>query len=208
VPVLNDVLKLTHVQSWTTLGEPILNRYYYQITAFSGSASLDELTPAIGAEFESVVIDKIRLVQSNTLVHTQLQLAVMSVVGEESEWNYSPPVAGTLSGEVEPPQNALSFKLIRTTKLTRHGSKRIGGYGDALIADGHGTTLPGDVRITDIETALASPLNIVLGVDVVVALEPVICRFLPGSETPSGINPIKGALFRGLGSQNSRKRLL
>lgn len=202
------ILKIVNVQNWTTLNEEMLNVYWYRMTNLVNPVGLNEVAADIALEFESTVLVPIRAIQSNVIVHTALRMSYYGIIDEDQDILLSPPVAGSALGEITAPNFAWTFKLVRTFKTTRNGSKRIGGTPDSLSTDGRGLNQVGSAFVMNIEAALAATLNVSAVLPATFDLEPVIVHQNPGGLGPSDANPIKQALFRGFGTQNSRKRLL
>lgn len=202
------ILKIVDVQNWLTLGEEMLNVYWYRLADMGATISLAEAAADIALQFEADVLVPVRAIQSTSIVHTALRMSYYGVTDEDHDVLLSPPMAGSSLGEITAPNFAWSFKLVRTFKLTRNGSKRIGGTPDSLSTDGRGQNQVGSAFVTNIETALAMTLGVTVVDGPLFALEPVIVSQGLEGTGPYNANPIKQALFRGFGTQNSRKRLL
>lgn len=202
------ILRIVDVQTWTTLGEEMLNVYWYQVADLSAVAALNEVANEIALEFESTVLVPVRAIQSSNILHTSLRMSYFGIIDEDETVALSPALAGSSAGEITSPQFAWSFKLIRTFKITRNGSKRIGGTPDSLSTDGRGLNQVGSAFVNNIEAALSAPLPVSALPVATFNLNPCIVHWGVGDLGPSNANPIKAALFRGFGTQNSRKRLL
>jgi len=108
----------------------------------------------------------------------------------------------------DPGGTALSFKLIRSNRTTRNGSKRIGGIGDDIIDDTTGASLSSQPGIAAIENAFESPFPVTVSGSASCTLRPVIVR-RPATGLPVSVfQRVSACEFRGIGSQVSRKRLL
>jgi len=106
---------------------------------------------------------------------------------------------------------ALNFILRRSTGITRNGSKRFGGLDESSIS-GNSWTGSGSA-LTNMGTALASPLLHGTPVAAPFADPVIVGRKLVGAGTPSEhyeldltkINPVASAAFTAVSSQRSRK---
>jgi hypothetical protein len=205
---INDIIRITDVQLWATTGQPMLNVYWYQVVAIAEPSTLLESGADIALEFEQTVLVPVRAIQSNSIQHTSLRMTVYGPLEEDYEYLYSPPSTGSAVGEITSTFFTWSFKLNRTFKLTRNGSKRIGGTPDSLSTDARGLNQVGSDFVTDIESALAASLVILGTTGPNMTLQPVIVRQGAAGTGPVNPNPIASATFRGFGTQNSRKQLL
>jgi hypothetical protein len=205
---INDILRVTDVQTWQTTGQSMLNVYWYQVVAIASPSTLLESGADVALEFEQTVLLPVRAIQSNSILHTSLRMTIYGALEEDYEYLYNPPLAGSAVGEITSTFFTWSFKLNRTFKLTRNGSKRIGGTPDSLSTDARGLNQVGSAFVTNIETAFAADLIILGTGGPNMTLRPVIVRQSPAGLGPVNPNPIASATFRGFGTQNSRKQLL
>jgi hypothetical protein len=147
----------------------------------------------------------IEAIQSVGVVHTTLWYDNLTNTAEYFSWDWSSEI-GLITGEMLPAYVALSFMLRRTTKTTRNGSKRYVGLVEPWVEDGTfvGTT----AAIETVQDALGADIIHDVGGDEY-TLNPVIIGRDPdtGELELGNWNPIRNGVFRGVSSQNSRKRL-
>lgn len=188
------LLKVRLLQNY--VGQNLENVYYYWNQANSEPASF----VALGADFNLKIVDTIALLQDTGLI---FQSVVMStVLGTLPDLPISPTTAtGALTGEDTTSFLAFAFRLNRTTKETRNGSKRYAGLTETNVI-GNFVTPAFETLMDTFTTQLA------LAIDSGVALyDPVI--FSPPNLTHTGnlVNIIDSATkFSTITTQRSRKR--
>lgn len=196
--VLGDLLRIIDKQEY--LGQECLNVYFYRSTSV---APMDNSTYDVILDwFEDNIIQNVRNVQADDLVHTGLQIINMTngidFVDRPESVAGSQTVAGSA---LLPSYVSVGFKLIRESLVTRNGYKRFAGLFDDQVT---GNTFNGDPgQIADIETALAA--DIVEGLATI--CEPVIVRHPIGSPPVASYtySSIGAAQLVGVGTQNTRK---
>lgn len=195
---LGDLLQLVDNQVY--LEQQVLNVYYYRITNVTGIA--DPYLPALNDWFTDNVLDPVKALQVNGLQHVSrewknltngVDLFVDGTVVDGGQ-SVSPSL-------YMPSYVSLGFILRRESLVTRNGYKRIAGIGEGLISGnefiGTGSGIP------DIEEAFAK--DIVLGL--VTIAEPIILkRPIVVPVESYEYSSIGSASFRGVGTQNSRKK--
>lgn len=191
---LNDVYQVTDKQSMN--GEVILNVYYFQqVNAASTINQLFQL-------FRDGYIDSVTSVQSNTLGHTGIKILNMTDGLEFLEQDFNTPIDGNKSDARMPTFVSWTFKLERETRLTRNGRKAIAGVVETDTAD----NVPTVGALTELE-AVADIIGAPLFDGIVPQFSPVIYREATTVPViaPAVVNPIVGATFSNLSTQNTRK---
>lgn len=185
-----DVIRITDIQSFA--GKSITNVYHYQL---NDAAEL----VAIAVAFTDDLINECVKVQSSFLSHTQLLL--QNINNDLEFLSYTPGgvVDGLRAGETYPSFVAWKFRLVRATRATRHGHKRIAGI---VEGDANGNqAAPAIVAdLNNLATAMSQNLFWGLGQ----TATPVILG-TPPPVGPVAINYISTVLFEGVTSQVSRK---
>ena len=196
---LGDLIRI--VDNQTYLNEPLMNVYWYRVTSVTGFT--DDGYEAMADWFVDTVVDPVRAIQSDGLLHTTLQVVNMTNGIDFFEENINLP--GTIAsgtGEDAPSNLSYGFRLIRESLVTRNGYKRFAGVVDGGM-DGNDIALnPTDV--TAIEDALSA--DVVIGIATLA--EPVIVKH------PVGSPPVASYLYSSIGdavvaahvgTQNTRK---
>lgn len=194
---INDVLRFTDIQ--TLLGETALNVYFYKVNVITGLGG--DYLDTLGAWFRDTVLPPIVALQVTGLEHTELFMENLTNGIDIEHFVTGYPVVGEQAGGVElPPFVTYSFQLLRETRSTRNGAKRIAGVSSANVNDG---VYVGDpAEITAVEDVLGA--DIVIGI--VNIAQPVIVKHPIDVPLVAPVtNSISAGLFSGLGSQNTRK---
>jgi len=206
---VGDHIRVTDHQALVGIDADIINVYYYRITGVTGSPTLQESGSGLKAWFYTDFIPDLLQLQVTTLVHQNI--LVESIENWEAEFiNVEPDsaVTGIVSGGYSSSATAWSFTLLRTLRTTRNGSKRYAGVPESQANDNVPTASASSF-------ALAWAINLGQGWTVEnddgsgFSMVPVIAKTpTPPATLPSVFNDILGVQFRGLGSQNTRKRLI
>lgn len=196
--VEGDLIRIIDVQTY--LEQTMLNVYFYVVSALTGVPDIVQTLQ----NFDNNVVVAIADLQAFATVHTIITWENITdglEIGEISSGR-----GGTHAGETAASFVTYNFKLRRTTALTRHGRKSIGGLADSA-SDGNSPTpviLERDAALL----ALASNVNIEdAAMAIIGTLNPVIPRRIPatGAPDPLNLNPVASAELRGMGTQNTRK---
>lgn len=193
---LGDLIRITDRQVF--LGQTVLNVYFFRVTSITGLGA-DYLT-GMGVWFRENIVDKVAALQSSDVSHTEAFLENLSNGVDILTFEDMYPIAGAAGSDSLPPYASYGFQLIRENRNTRNGYKRFAGVTEANQTDGIYTG--GSTPITDLETALAA--DMVIGL--ITEAEPVIVKHPVVVPAGSYIySSIGSALFRGIGTQNTRK---
>lgn len=197
-----DVVQIVDNQSY--LLQVVQNVYEYYAYEVTGTVTLEE----IGEEWKTTILPPILGVQSDDILHDVLYMKNLS--NGVDIWDETTNVSGAIvSTDQSPSFTAVGIQLLRSTALTRHGGKRIGGISDANI---QGNSLIGTAltNMPAMLAAMAAELNVV-GASGSANLYPVIVGRFPQGSLNAGemdlskLNPIQGAQFKRITTQNSRK---
>lgn len=189
---VGDVYRL--IDNQTYLSGITKNVYYYEHVAGSGGA--DDLITA----FILDVLLAIRNVQSAFLTHESFEAYNLDNLADFNAVPVTTGGAGAVAGEGMPRFNAWGFQLVRTTRFTRNGAKRIGGVAEASQNGGVPASASVTDALTDVATAIGGSIDDTVGNE----FAPVIVR-LTVDDLVDVKNPVSGALYKRLTTQNSRK---
>lgn len=179
--------------SGTYLGEEFSNRFYYQQLNGGGGA------PALANGVITDLIPAIALAQVDTVSWLLVEVTNLNDLGDFIAQPIVPIINGDRLGQGMPSFNAWGFKLERTSREMRPGSKRIVGVGEA---DTSGNDPTGAMLTILQGVAGAFDANISFGVDNEWA--PRLVREAPGGVVVVSV-PVVNSSFRWLTTQNSRK---
>jgi acyl-homoserine lactone acylase PvdQ len=186
----------------------MFNVFWFQVSDLIGSISTPVDMQQATYDAYNTLIQPMAQVQSTQLVYQNAVLENMTNLVDQTTYVHPTPLGGALVQPSEPSAFALSFKLIRTSRLTRNGSKRVGGVAESVVEDTTGLAFSLSTACTAIEDAFSSPVVVVVGAGQSCNLNPVIVR-RPANGLPVTVfQPVAACQFRGAGTQNTRKRLL
>lgn len=199
---VGDVIQIIDVQTY--LLQTVQNVYEFFVYELTGTVTLEE----IALEWVDTVLTPVRNIQADDINHDYL--AVKNLSNGVDIWDETTNLPGVVvSTNPSPSFVAVGIQLLRSTAITRHGGKRISGISDDNIT---GNSLVG-VALTNMPallTALSAELNVV-GADGTASLYPVIVGRYPQGSPNAGemdlskLNPIQGAQFKRVTTQNTRK---
>lgn len=204
----NDIVRFTVNQSLSIVGAQIINVFHYRVFSLVGIVTTQAHYQQIIRDFMGTVVTTFAPLQSIQLDYTNTVFDNMTNLVDQATLVDDVDLHGSFNGPSEPAQVALSFKLLRTNRTTRHGSKRIGGIADGVLDTPNGVNLVNSTPVNAIEAALSQIVDVVISTGIQLSLEPVIVRRAPLGLPITVFNAISGAEYRGAGSQNSRKELL
>lgn len=188
------------IDNQTYLGEDLMNVYYYRW--FSTPSVDNSVYIPLLESFETKVVDQVIKAQNEFVEHTTLSIRNLTnnldyaelTVAKDGLLDVDP--ANTLQSYV-----TLGFQLIRDSLATRNGYKRISGLIESQV---EGNTFVGSLDyIGDIIGGMQDFLTI--GILDVAA--PIIVKrpINPPVTVPYVYSSVASVLFKGLGTQNSRK---
>lgn len=193
---IGDYYRLIDYQ--TMQGQQIVNVYDFQQTAIYTPVSFTEAQDLV----DNFVLENMPFLiaaQSEQVVHT---LVVAGAYGSFTDFGSSTVVDGTglVTGGALPSFNAWGYKLQRTTRETRHGSKRIAGVAEAWQQNGVIDT-PAVTAVTNLGEQFGVPIP----VDETAIFTPVILSLDPVTHLPVVSNKIINGIYRGITTQKSRQ---
>lgn len=202
-----DIIQVTDVQMMDGYVNPILNVYYFRVATMTVETPLNIYADQLGESFASEYLSVIKDIQSNRIHHTEVRFFNMSFQQEEAVYIYDNPINGGLAFDSVPANLTYSFRLQRSTRLTRSGRKGISGVVDDAIINSRVLNPIFAISVSAVAERLATPW-LVEGESADAALLPIIVRVPDNPGTvPTVTNVVSGAVFRGFGTQNSRKAL-
>lgn len=202
-----DIIRITDVQQVTGYTDPILNVFYYRVFTLTASVELPVYAQELAEAFYLSVLQHIVPIQSSSLSHVRLDFMNMSFQQEIASHAWDIPYVGLDGGPFAPANVSYSFRLVRYNRLTRNGRKSISGVPVDAITSGRTLTPVYVGAVSACATALGSSIA-VEGETTDATLTPIIVRVPPNPGTaPTVTNPITMAVYRGFGTQNSRKAL-
>jgi hypothetical protein len=203
-----DIIRLVVASHTTANAQPALNVFWYQVGELTGAIDTPDTLKATAGQMFVHLATNMAAVQSNALVYDSALLDNMTNLIDTAEYVPLTAFTGSLAYVSNPTQLALSFKLVRTNRTTRNGSKRVGGIGLNMIGDTTGAALASDARVLSIQAAFNVPINIDVDDGNTCRMHPVIVR-RPATGSPVTIfQAVSDCIYRGAGSQNTRKQLL
>ncbi len=126
--VVGNVLKLTDCQ--TLFGQSLCNVFYYLVSVWTGNADIDDVL----TDWIAGVLPTIIPIQHGDLTHIEVAAENVST-GLEFGSQAIAVSGGIVAAPSLPSYVAASFRLERTTRLTRPGFKRLGGVPENLVDD-------------------------------------------------------------------------
>lgn len=193
---VGDVIRIRGCQE--LVGQSLCNIFYYLVAVWTGNASLEDVL----IRFTSDVAEEIASVQTDDLEWVGIFIDNMNDPDEFSENGVS--FFGQAVAESMPQYVAAGVQLVRTTKATRHGAKRIAGIGEDQWLDGAFTPSVG--LIQSLQDACEHVLVKNVGGTNEMTLVPVIVGTgIDGRPDPAITNIVRSAFLRRGTTQNSRK---
>lgn len=197
--ILGDLLRFEDVQ--TMVSVTIRNAYFYEISELTGTVVESEILQA----FVDGIIAPVTGIQHTSLEHTLAKLDNITDGLSFAETDLT-GFEGVVMDAALPTYSAYSFKLLRGSKVTRNGFKRIAGPTEESVATNFLTSAFRDgVAAQAVIAAMASTLT-VTGVDGTATLLPVIAGRPIAPSTSYRTQPVLGVqLQNAISTQVSRK---
>ena len=190
--VENDIIRVIAFSDLA--GVEMVNVYHFEA---DHDGMLDV---TLGETIRNNFLDPIAECQSAQVNYRKVQMLNLTDGIGFYEHVFSTPLSGARPGEFLPTFVAYSFRLNRTTRLTRNGQKRLSGVAEGDV-DGNnaiGAVLP---LLSQAANRMGTPLAVNLGS----AFIPVIIRFDPATQAVTATNLVASATFTRVSSQNTRK---
>lgn len=202
-----DLIRITDVQRLVGYTNPILNVYHYRVFSMTAEAPLPVYAQDLAIAFIAQVIMPLLPLQTSSLEHVSLDFLNLSNQTEIGSYTYDEPYNGAVLSDYMPSNVTYSFRLVRYDRLTRNGRKSISGVPDEAVISGR-TLNPDYVGGVSLAAAAIGSSMPVEGDVTDALLTPVIIR-MPSNPgvVPTVYTSVVQAVFRGFGTQNSRKEL-
>lgn len=202
-----DILEIVLVQTLFT--EVCNNIFHYRLDDVTGTPTYDDILDAWAVG----VLDKINDIQSADV--NNVRTIVRNLTNGLDIVEDPNTAIGSVGAASSPSFVAYAFRLLRSTSLTRHGSKRFAGVDEGTHLD---NSAQGSVPLLfdELETALGSPVEID-GAGGAGFLQPVIVgrtfvAGVPEEDTKdhyeldlAKINVVQGAQYIRITSQTTRR---
>lgn len=204
-----DFIQLIAEQTMTNIEGPIINNWSFEVLSITAPQPFINIATFLEAWYVENFLPPILAMQSTSLSHVLLRWNNYSnFVTDFLVQPLTTPVTGNVAIEFNNSAVAWSFELVRTTRITRNGSKRIGGVPESFVAN----NVP-VAAATAAAAAVVDLLENIPPIDLAAAgtmqLQLVIPKTpIAPTTLPSVFNTVSEVVFRGVGSQNSRKQLL
>lgn len=204
----NDIVEIVINQRYVPSGQPMANVFHFQAQIVEG----DWTDPANFSQFAADILIGMHTVvsvyQTDDVSYDSATFRNLTNGLDIGFYVPPTPLFGAVTGATEPLQLALSFKLNRATAIVRNGSKRFGGIADSFMNDATGAGMAGTAPTIAIQDWLAENTDIVAGGGDSCVARPIILRKTATGVPPTVFTYVASAIYRGAGSQNSRKELL
>jgi len=202
-------IHVVDTQNLLPIAGDVINSYYFEVISVSGTPVLNDMGEAIIEAWYSDYILPVRNIQSNAIGYQNLFMEVVEEWETEFWTGSSPtPITGLVAGEYLARQTAYSFQWVRRLKVTRNGSKRYAGVPESAVQN-NALVAPFTTYVADAAERLGDALSVDDEEGNGFTARPVIAKTpTPPATRPSVYGLINGVQFRGMGSQNTRKKLL
>ncbi len=204
-----DIIQVIDKQTYSPSLFPLENVYHFQVSALSGVFTFPLDGVQFGTWFYASYLAEVLDCQSSAVNHAVLKMSnLMDYIVDFSEYSSTVIPVGHQTVPFLSFQDAFSIELLRTTRATRNGSKRIGGVPETFSDNGQIVAgfLPTVINMANKLGATVTyepiPGFPIMDLTPVILKSPVLPPIVP-----TVINPVRGGLFKGLGSQNTRKHL-
>lgn len=205
---IGDVIRVKDFQTLGNISGDILNVYYFEVTAITGSIPLASITDELVQWWFGDFLDPVLPLQTSNLRHTRAEID--NVMAFETDFAIVTPedtVSGSVIGPYNASSTAWSFQMLRQLRTTRHGSKRLAGVPEAYVEDNVPTNAVTALSTAFIDGFVNVP-QILTSAGAISLISVIAGTPIPPATLPTVFNPVVGGVFRGVGSQNSRKQLL
>lgn len=197
---VGDVVSLN--VSYTLAGQLCRNIYWYQIA----TASDEFLGEEIGESFAQWIADNVAIWQTTSVQYERIQVDNWTDGLSFGEYNAS-GVNGLDSAPTMPSYVAVGYVLLRGSKLTNNGYKRIAGFSEDLTSGNDWNPAAGQYsNLVALSDELAEPVDLV-GAAKTGSMIPIIVRRPDSGNIVTVFQPVIGAqLQNGPTSQVTRKK--
>lgn len=185
--------KFRHVIRMTYLGQECQNVFHWLQTAGTGGAN------ALNNEFITTMEGTIRACQNVGVSHVGSNIVNLDDTEDFLDVTFGTPRAGTVSGEGLPSYACWTFKINRTSRSFRNGSKRFVGISESS-ALGNTVAAAFLATVQACATALSATLD-----DGTNTWELIIARYTGTPPSISSWDVAQSVVYSHIGSQVSRK---
>jgi hypothetical protein len=192
---ITDVYKVTDFQ--TLIGVQLINVYWYQATAGSTTGASSLVTA-----FLADMLPEIINLQTTDTAHLRILAENVADLADFADVALTTDNVGLTAGDVNDTFGAWGFKLIRSTRAVRNGSKRIGGVADSQVDSG--LAVSGVIPSLN-ALAAAMGADIVDGSNVYSPVLRHLTREMIVAGDPPTFSLVSGASYEAYTSQVSRK---
>jgi len=205
---VGDIIEVKSFQTLENIAGDVLNVFHFEVTAVGGAPIINNMGADFVLWFYSAYVANVQLMQSASLFYNRIE--VNNLMAYETEFGVFDAPAntrGSVNVAYNSPAAAWSFEFVRLFRTTRNGSKRFAGVPESLVDN---NVIAGSAITSAAAAAAALEAEQEVGEGgATISMRPVIIRKpLLVTTPPTVINPVANVVFRGLGSQNSRKQLL
>lgn len=202
--VSGDILQITWGSHFTNLSNRGLNVFQYELVTD------DPINLAVAGQYlfdawYTQMVGALQPITSSEVVWDGAD--ILNLTSPDEIWSGNPTdaSAGAVSGDSCPPFVSWGFLLRRTTRATRNGYKRFWGVPESMNLNGEPTGAAA-LLLIDVLDFLGNAIILAPNPPFFdgCALEPVIVR-KDGTGALLASQPVTGAEFRAIGSQNTRK---
>ena len=209
MPSVGDIIEVKDFQSLANVSGEILNVYHFEVASLGTATSLQQIDEDFRDWWYDTFLTSILAVQTSGTTHTRIEVNNLNAYATEF-FIITPlnPSNGDVIGEFSSSSAAWSIELVRTLRTTRNGGKRIAGVPEDFTSNNVATATAIGL-LQDVTDNMSAGQQVPYGVAQQMAMLPVIIRRgIPPSHVPQVVNPVGAAVYRGVGSQTSRKQLL
>lgn len=205
---IGDHLRITTTMTQVGVEGDFLNVFYYKVTGATGSPVLQESGVGLETWWREEMASQLTQVQASIVVHERMLVESMENWATEFiDLPFSPAITGVVVQDPMPTAMAWSFAYNRELRTTRSGRKSFVGIPEALV-NGNTPTAGTMTLLNNVAVAFGSGWTIDNGDGSLWQMSPVIAKTpTPPATRPTVYNDITGVSFRGVGTQNTRKRL-
>lgn len=155
-----DIYLLSQFQSWSGEQNRVLNTYFYRQQSPEGDAA------DVIAAFQDSILPELLGIQTNNVRTTRFECFNLFNVTDFSNFAYAPSATdntGLYVDQALPAHDAVTYRLVRTTREIRNGYKRFAGIPETANTSGNITdatyiTALEALRIVLSEDIQASPV--------------------------------------------------
>lgn len=192
-----SLLMATLKIEYGTPGNPLYNMFGYK----SNLVVADEINQFLIA-MEAQLVPKVMAVVVATAQATQIEVIDTGNPANFGSVSFAPGAhVGGPGGDQMPVFVAWKYQLVRSVRGKRSGWKRFGPISESMVTNGEYN----NVNIADI-TALATQLHAPLKIGIIDTWFPVVLERPRGLVTTYNFHDFSTALFKGVTTQNTRKR--